>query len=111
MNEIRNEQYKANGSIGAPLQDESPVEFLRRVGYEIDRIESALTRHVEWHTHKDPYRTECSICASLLVNRGLHRYLEISLGPQEDMQVGAGESLEPLGDAHQALRDGVTEDI
>lgn len=95
-----NREYKANGSIGSPLQDESPVEFVRRVGYEVDRIEAALERHVDWHTHKDPYRTECSICAVLLVARGLLRYLEVSLGPIEDNQGsdGRGSGLDDATD-------------
>lgn len=39
-------QFRASDVIGRPLEGESPVDYCRRVGYEIDRLESAVERHM-----------------------------------------------------------------
>lgn len=74
-------QYRASTAIGVPLEGEPVVDYVRRTGYEIDRLEAILERHITWYTHKNPNAGECPICAIFIVARGVHRVFESMLGP------------------------------
>lgn len=65
-------EYKCGDAIGKRQEGEDSVEYHRRLGYEIDRVETCLLRHVDWHTHKDKYASECPICAAFVLLRGIH---------------------------------------
>lgn len=64
------------------------MDYVRRIGYETDRLESTLERHITWYTHKNPNAGECPICAVFIVLRGLHREFEGMLGPDGDLPDG-----------------------
>lgn len=64
-------QYRCSEAIGRPLEGESPVEYVRRVRYELDRLETLLERHITWWTHKNNTAAECPICAVFVVSRGV----------------------------------------
>lgn len=74
-------KYKCSSTIGTPLPSEGPVDYIRRIGYEVDRIEAVLERHIMWYTHKSPNAAECPICATFVLLRGLSKEYEGMLGP------------------------------
>lgn len=62
------------------MEGEGPVDFVRRMRYEIERLEAMLERHITWWTHKNQSAAECPICAIFVVSRGLVRDYERMLG-------------------------------
>jgi len=90
-------KYRCSEAIGRRLESETPVEYVRRAGYEIERIEALLERHIMWWTHKNLTAAECPICAIFVVSRGLVRDYEGMLGGDVTEQPGDDESDEGAG--------------
>lgn len=97
--EVNGIQYRCSSAIGTPLENETPLQYIRRVGYEIDRIEALLERHITWYTHKNPNAGECPICAICTVVRGLCRDYERMLGQDGDVLV------EPIDSSQGSSRE------
>lgn len=96
-------EYKCSTAIGTLGQDESPVDYVRRIGYEIDRIESLMERHITWYTHKNLGAAECPICAIFIVARGVKRVFESFLVVPEEAD---GEGSGTTGEVEPERSDG-----
>lgn len=87
-------KYRCSEASGRPLDGETPVDYVRRMQYEISRLESVLERHIMWWTHKNLNAAECPICAIFVVSNGLARDYERMLGGDAEQREVDAEDIE-----------------
>lgn len=72
---IENRGFKCSTALGLQTAGESLTEYLRRAGYELDRLDAIAEQHRRWHTHLDTRSAECFICAYQHLSRCYLRVL------------------------------------
>lgn len=84
-------------AIGLQNEGEGLRDYIRRAGYELDRLDAVAEQHRRWHTHLDSKSAECFVCAYQHLSRCYVRMLADYGGIEEDVRVGPVQGVEEKG--------------